>query len=75
MSSMSDRILLQGIQFYGYTGSTKRNGGSASASSWMWKLHLDLTGAEDWDDVSLSVDYSQVHAAVLEIGTRQQSSC
>jgi dihydroneopterin aldolase len=72
MSSMNDRILLQGIQFYGYHGVYEEERRLGQRFLVDVELRLDLTGAEDWDDVSLSVDYSQVHAAVLEIGTRQQ---
>ena len=72
MSSTSGRILLQGIQFYGYHGVYEEERRLGQRFLVDVELRLDLTGAEDWDDVSLSVDYSQVHAAVLEIGTRQQ---
>ena len=68
---MSDRILLQGIQFYAHHGVYDEERRLGQRFSVDVELCLDLGGAEDWDDVSRSVDYSRVHAAVLEIGTGQ----
>jgi dihydroneopterin aldolase len=69
---MSDRILLQGIQFYGYHGVYDEERRLGQRFLVDVELSLDLAGAESWDDVSQAVDYSRVYAAVLEIGTRQQ---
>ena len=69
---MADRILLQGIQFYGYHGVYDEERRLGQRFLVDVELCLDLTGAEGWDDVSLAVDYSQVYAVVLEVGTRQQ---
>ena len=69
---MSDRILLQGIQFYGYHGVYDEERRLGQRFLVDVELSLDLAGAESWDDVSQAVDYGQVYAAVLEIGTRQQ---
>jgi dihydroneopterin aldolase len=69
---MSDRILLQGIQFYGYHGVYDEERRLGQRFLVDVELSLNLAGAESWDDVSQAVDYSQVYAAVLEIGTRQQ---
>lgn len=69
---MTDRILLQGIQFYGYHGVTEEERQLGQRFLVDVELSLDLTGAEGWDDVSRTLDYRGVHAAVLEIGTRQQ---
>ena len=67
-----DRILLHGIQFYGYHGVHEEERRLGQRFVVDVELRLDLAGVEARDDVSLTVDYSQVLAAVLEIGTRQQ---
>ncbi len=66
---MPDRILLNGIGFYGYHGvyeEERRLGQRFLVDVELW---LDLAGAEHWTDVSATVDYGRVHATVLEIGT------
>jgi dihydroneopterin aldolase len=67
-----DRILLHGIQFYGYHGVHEEERRLGQRFLVDVELRLDLAGVEAGDDVALTVDYSQVLAAVLEIGTQQQ---
>lgn len=69
---MSDRILLQGIQFYGYHGVYEEERRLGQRFLVDVELRLDLAGAASEDDVSAGIDYSQVHAVVLEIGARHQ---
>src|SRR5512137_339511 len=69
---MSDRILLQGIQFYGYHGVYEEERRLGQRFLVDVELRLDLSGAASKDDVSAGFDYSEVHAVVVEIGTRQQ---
>jgi dihydroneopterin aldolase len=69
---MTDRILLHGIQFYGYHGVYDEERRLGQRFLVDVEISLDLTGAESWTDVSQALDYSRVHAVVLEIGTRQQ---
>jgi len=67
-----DRILLHGIQFYGYHGVHEEERRLGQRFLVDVELRLDLAGVEAGDDVALTVDYSQVLAVVLEIGTQQQ---
>jgi dihydroneopterin aldolase len=67
-----DRILLQGIQFYGYHGVYDEERRLGQRFVVDVELRLDLSGAASEDEVSATVDYSQVQAVVLEIGARQQ---
>ncbi len=66
---MSDRILLNGISFYGYHGVYEEERRLGQRFLVDVELHVDLAGAEHWADVSASVDYGRVHAVVVEIGT------
>jgi 7,8-dihydroneopterin aldolase/epimerase/oxygenase len=66
---MPDRILLNGIGFYGYHGVHEEERRLGQRFLVDVELQLDLAGAEHWTDVSATVDYGRVHAAVLEIGT------
>ncbi len=69
---MSDRILLRGIQFYGYHGLYDEERRAGQRFLVDVDLSLDLAGAESRDDESPILDYSRVHATVLEIGTGRQ---
>lgn len=69
---MPDRILLHGIQFYAYHGVHDEERRLGQRFLVDVELSLDASGAASHDDVASAVDYSQVHAAVVEIGTRQQ---
>jgi dihydroneopterin aldolase len=67
---MTDRILIHGIQFYGYHGvhAEERKLGQLFQAD--VELCLDLRAAAQRDDLGATVDYGQVSAAVLEVGTR-----
>lgn len=67
-----DRILLNGIEFYGYHGVYPEEQRLGQRFLVDVELRLDLHGAERWEDVSRTVDYTQVHALILEIGTRER---
>lgn len=69
---MNDRILIQGIQFYGHHGVTEEERKLGQRFLVDVELSLDLTEAGRRDDLAASIDYSQVHAVVVEIGTREQ---
>jgi dihydroneopterin aldolase len=69
---MSDRIFLQGIQFYGYHGVRDEERRLGQRFLVDVELRLDISRAASEDDVSATVDYSQVQTVVLEIGTRQK---
>ena len=66
-----DRIVLQGIQFYGYHGVHDEERRLGQRFMVDVELSVDLSEAVAHDDVSATVDYGQVHALVLEIGTGQ----
>ncbi|HTX53681.1 MAG TPA: dihydroneopterin aldolase [Candidatus Baltobacteraceae bacterium] len=66
---MPDRILLSGISFYGYHGVYEEERRLGQRFLVDVELQLNLAGAEHWTDVSATVDYSQVVASVLEVGT------
>ena len=67
-----DRILLQGIQFYGYHGVYDEERRLGQRFVVDVECRLDLSRAASEDDVSAAVDYGRVQAVVLEIGTAQQ---
>jgi dihydroneopterin aldolase len=67
-----DRIVLHGIQFYAYHGVHDEERRLGQRFLVDVELRLDVSAAASRDDVSSAVDYSQVHAAVVEIGTGQQ---
>jgi dihydroneopterin aldolase len=69
---MPDRILLHGIQFYGYHGVYDEERRLGQRFLVDVAMCLDLSGIASRDDVSSGVDYTQVHAVVVEIGTREQ---
>jgi 7,8-dihydroneopterin aldolase/epimerase/oxygenase len=67
---MPDRILIQGIQFYGYHGVHAEERKLGQLFQTDVELRLDLRAAGQRDDLAASVDYGQVSAAVMEVGTR-----
>jgi 7,8-dihydroneopterin aldolase/epimerase/oxygenase len=67
---MPDRILIQGIQFYGYHGVQAEERKLGQLFQADVELCLDLREAGQRDDLAASVDYGQVSAAVMEVGTR-----
>ncbi len=66
---MVDRIQLHGIQFYGYHGVHDEERKLGQRFLVDVELQVNLQPFETSDDLAAGVDYSQVHAAVLEIGT------
>ncbi|MFA5384120.1 MAG: dihydroneopterin aldolase [Eubacteriales bacterium] len=61
-----DRIILKGMQFYGYHGvlpGEREQGGRFVVDA---ELYLDLQKAGREDDISLTVDYSRVFGIVKE---------
>jgi dihydroneopterin aldolase len=69
---MPDRILLHGIQFYGYHGVYEEERRLGQRFVVDVELHLDVGGAASQDDVAAAVDYRAVQSVVLEIGTQRQ---
>lgn len=69
---MSDRILIHGIQFYGYHGVHEEERKLGQRFLVDVELGLDLTKAGRSDDLAASADYERVHALVVDIGTREQ---
>jgi dihydroneopterin aldolase len=67
-----DRILIQGIQFHGFHGVREEERKLGQRFLVDVELRLDLTEAGRRDDLAASVDYGQVHAMVVEAGTREQ---
>jgi 7,8-dihydroneopterin aldolase/epimerase/oxygenase len=66
---MSDRILIQGIQFYGYHGVRAEERKLGQLFQADVELRLNLREAGQRDDLAASVDYGKVSAAVMEVGT------
>jgi dihydroneopterin aldolase len=66
---MPDRILLSGIEFFGYHGVYPEERRLGQRFRVDVELSADLTGAETWSDLSRTVDYTRVLAAVVELGT------
>lgn len=65
----SDKIILSGMQFFGYHGTRPEENSLGQRFVVDIALHLSLRAAGEADDLSLTVDYSQVHAlarAVVE---------
>lgn len=69
---MSDRILIQGIQFFGHHGVREEERKLGQRFRVDVELALDLREAGRRDDLAASVDYEKVHALVVEIGTGEQ---
>jgi len=69
---MADRIVLKGIQFYGYHGVPDAEQETGHRYEVDLLLEVDVTAAAAADDVALTVDYGVVTRAVLEIGTQQR---
>jgi dihydroneopterin aldolase len=69
---MKDRILVQGIQFHGHHGVREEERKLGQRFVVDVDLRLDLSPAAGADSLAATVDYEQVHAIVVEIGTREQ---
>ena len=69
---MSDRIVIHGIQFFGYHGAHEEERKLGQRFLADIELDLDLREAGRTDDLAATVDYGRVHALVMTIGTREQ---
>lgn len=69
---MRDRILIQGIQFHAHHGVHEEERKLGQRFVVDVELTLDLREAGRRDDLAASVDYGQVHAVIVELGTGQQ---
>lgn len=69
---MPDRILLHGIQFHGHHGVREEERKLGQRFVVDVDLSLDLAAAGQQDELAASVDYEQVYALVVEVGTREQ---
>jgi len=67
-----DRIILQGIRFYGHHGVTEAERELGQRFQVDVELHLDLRRAGGSDTLSATVDYAEVHQAVVEVGTKER---
>jgi len=67
--SLTDRIILTGIRFYGYHGVYEEERRLGQHFLVDLDLRLDLRPAAETDDLSRGVDYSRVLETVLEVGT------
>lgn len=63
-----DKILLQGIQFYGYHGLSAEERAVGGRYAVDIELTLDLRAAGRSDHIADTVSYSAVHRLALEIG-------
>lgn len=63
----SDKITLSGMQFFGYHGTRPEENSLGQRFVVDVALHLSLRAAGEADDLSLTVDYSQVHALARAI--------
>lgn len=64
---MSDRILLNGMVFYGYHGATTQEKELGQPFVVDLELEVDLKTAGESDDLRDTVNYSQVYSVVKEI--------
>jgi len=69
---LMDKITLHGIQFYGYHGVTPEETVLGTRFSVDVELYLDLRRAGRTDDISNTVDYTQVFDLVVELGTKRR---
>src|SRR5687767_5570494 len=69
---MADRIILHGIQFYGYHGVPDAEQQTGHRYAVDLALEVDVTAAAAADDIAMTVDYGAVAQDVLSIGTGQQ---
>src|SRR5262249_54225873 len=69
---MSDRIILKGIQFYGYHGVPDAEQETGHRYEVDVTLEADLAGAAAADDVTQTIDYGAVAQEVIALGTGRQ---
>lgn len=67
-----DRIVLQGIRFYGHHGVTEAERELGQPFQVDVELRLDLRRAGRSDALSATVNYAEVHQAVVEVGTKER---
>jgi dihydroneopterin aldolase len=63
-----DKILLQGIQFYGYHGLSEEERAVGGRYGVDVELALDLQAAGRSDNIADTVSYSDVHRLIMEVG-------
>jgi dihydroneopterin aldolase len=69
---MADRIIIKGIQFYGYHGVPDAEQSTGHRYEVDVELEVDLAAAVRTDEVSQTVDYGSVIREVLKLGTGRQ---
>ncbi|MBI3990158.1 MAG: dihydroneopterin aldolase [candidate division NC10 bacterium] len=67
-----DRIVLQGIRFYGHHGATEAEQTLGQRFQVDVELGLDLRPAGGSDDLQATVNYALVHRLVVEVGTQER---
>ena len=68
----SDRVFVQGIQFYGYHGVADEERRQGQRFLLDVELGLDLRPAAGSDELSASIDYAEVLRLVRQIGEKEQ---
>jgi 7,8-dihydroneopterin aldolase/epimerase/oxygenase len=69
---LADRIVLQGIQFYGYHGVPDAEQETGHRYEVDLTMELDISPAAASDDVAQTVDYGAVARDVLTLGATRQ---
>jgi dihydroneopterin aldolase len=69
---MADRIMLKGLQFYGYHGVPDAEQETGHRYEVDIEMEADVTAAAATDDVTQTVDYGAVAREVLMLGTSRQ---
>lgn len=67
-----DRIILQGIRFYGHHGVDPAEQKLGQRFQVDIELGLDLRPAGGSDDLTATVNYAEVHRLVVEVGTKER---
>lgn len=67
-----DRVIVRGIQVYGYHGVTQEERRQGQRFLLDVELSADLRRAGQRDELSASVDYAEVLRLVTEIGEKEQ---
>ncbi len=69
---MNDRIILKGIQFYGYHGVPDAEQQTGHRYEVDLVMEVDVSDAAASDDVTQTVDYGAVAVEVIRVGTGRQ---
>jgi 7,8-dihydroneopterin aldolase/epimerase/oxygenase len=69
---MADRIILKGIQFYGYHGVPEAEQKTGHRYEVDLVMETEVAAAAAADEVALTVDYGAVAGEVLALGTSRQ---